>query len=64
MAYWKEQGYLADPEDAREVLRRRGAAVKRGSGASRGKAKGGIKGIFVAAAKLRRVHNAKLKRNL
>ena len=59
--YYQGKGFLATPEIQSELVRLRGASVKRGVGASTGKAKGGKKALFTAAGRLKAIHKAKLK---
>ena len=64
LALWKRRGFLGNPEVEQEVLRRRGAVMKKGLGASRGKPKGASNAIFISVAKLRLIHEARLRGDL
>ena len=60
VARWKDKCYL----QTADVLKRKGATVKKGFGASVGKAKGASKALFLSCATLRHIHEARLSGNL
>ena len=61
LEYYQDKGYLEKPEIASEIVRKRGAVVKRGAGSSTGRAKGGKPAVYVADARLKAIHIAKMK---
>ena len=61
LEHYQEHGFLKNPEVCAEVVRLRGAAKRRGVGASIGKTKGGKPALFIADRRLKAIHIAKMK---